>query len=89
MERSQCTVLARSELTPEGFRRCLASVVEASAPTGSAGRPGSAGDNPVGSVRAALAGVGGRVRRMAQRKGALFAVVAALATFFDTSSFPA
>ena len=82
VERSQCTVLARSELTPEGFRSCLASVVaEASAPAGSAGRPGSAGDSgPAGSVRAALAGVGGRVRRMAQRKGALFAVVAALAT---------
>lgn len=80
-ERSQCTILVRSELTPEGFRDCLVSVVAgASAPAGSAGRPGSAGDSsPVGSVQAALAGVGGRIRRMAKRKGALFVVVAALA----------
>ncbi|MGH9008752.1 MAG: phytase, partial [Acidimicrobiia bacterium] len=80
-ERSQCTILVRSELTPEGFRDCLASVVAgASAPAGSAGRSGSAGDSsPVGSVQAALAGVGGRLRRMAKRKGALFVVVAALA----------
>jgi myo-inositol-hexaphosphate 3-phosphohydrolase len=79
-ERSQCTILVRSELTPEGFRDCLASVAEASAPAGSAGRPGSAGDSsPVGSVRAALAGVGGRVRELAKRKGALFVVIAALA----------
>jgi 3-phytase len=81
VERSQCTVLVRSELTPEGFRDCLASVAAgASAPVGSAGRPGLAGDSsPVGSVRAALAEAGGRFRRMAKRKGALFVVVAALA----------
>src|SRR5687767_3418538 len=98
-ERSQCTILARSELTPEGFRDCLVSVVAgASAPAGSAGRSGSspggrgvsprqrrrephrsADSSPVGSVQAALAGVGGRLRRMAKRKGALFLVVAALA----------
>jgi myo-inositol-hexaphosphate 3-phosphohydrolase len=79
-ERSQCTILVRSELTPEGFRDCLVSVVAgASAPAGSAGRSGSARDSsPVGSVQAALAGVGGRLRRMAKRKGALFLVVAAL-----------
>ena len=79
VERSQCTVLVRSELTPEGFRDCLASVVAgASAPVGSAGRPGSAGDSsPVGSVRAALAGAGGRLRRVTKRKGALFVVVVA------------
>jgi len=36
---SQCTVLLRSELTPEGFRDCLASVAtEASVPAGSDGR---------------------------------------------------
>ena len=80
VERSQCTVLVRSELTPEGFRDCLASVVGASAPVGSAGRPGTAGNStPVGSVRAALAGAGGRLRRVAKRKGALFVVVVALA----------
>ena len=81
VERSQCTVLVRSELTPEGFRDCLASVAAgASAPVGPAGRPGLAGDDsPVGSVRAALAGAGGRLRRVAKRKGALFFVVAALA----------
>jgi 3-phytase len=55
-------------------------VAGASAPAGSAGRPGSAGDSsPVGSVQAALAGVGGRLRQIAKRKGALFVVVAALA----------
>jgi 3-phytase len=77
LQRSQCTILVRSELTPEGFRDCLASVVAgASAPAGSAGRPGSAGDStPVGSVRAALAEAGGRLRRVVRRKGALFVVV--------------
>ena len=70
--RSQCTVLARSELTPEGFRHCLASVVAgASAPAASAGRPGS--------VRAARADAGSRLRRLMARKGPLFAVVVALA----------
>src|SRR5918999_1295148 len=45
-ERSQCTILARSELTPEGFRDCLVSVVAgASAPADTAGRPGPAGGN--------------------------------------------
>ena len=79
-ERSQCTILARSELTPEGFRDCLAAVVAgASAPAGSARRSGSPGDSSPGSVQAALAGVGGRLRQMAKRKGALFLVVAALA----------
>jgi hypothetical protein len=80
-QRSQCTVLVRSELTPEGFRDCLASVAAgASAPAGSAGRPGMARDSSaVGSVRAALAEAGGRLRRMAKRKGALFVVVGALA----------
>jgi 3-phytase len=97
-ERSQCTILARSELTPEGFRDCLAAVVAgASAPAGSARRSGSPGgrgvspphrrreprrsadSSPVGPVQAALAGVGGRLRQMAKRKGALFLVVAALA----------
>jgi 3-phytase len=79
-ERSQCTILVRSELTPEGFRDCLASVAAgASAPAGSAGRSGTAGDSPVGSVRTALAVAGGRLRRMAKRKGALFVVVGALA----------
>jgi len=97
-QRSQCTVLVRSELTPEGFRDCLASVAAgASAPAGSAGRPGLApggwgvsprqrrrepsrtDSSPVGSVRAALAKAGGRLRRMAKRKGTLFVVVGALA----------
>ena len=85
--RSQCTILVRSELTPEGFRACLASVAAgASEPAGAAGRPGSAGERSgnrsgsfVGSVRAALAGSGPGLRRLARRKGALFAVVVALA----------
>jgi 3-phytase len=74
-QRSQCTVLVRSELTPEGFRDCLASVAAgASAP-----EPLRSADSTVGSVRAALAGAGGRLRRVTKRKGALFVVVAALA----------
>ena len=69
---SQCTVLVRSELTPEGFRDCLASVAaEASAPAASAGRPGP--------IRAVWADAGGRLRRVLRRRGALFAVVLALA----------
>jgi 3-phytase len=61
--RSQCTILVRSELTPEGFRRCLTSVVAgASAPAASAGRPG-----PVG-----------RLRRVLRRRGVLAVVVLAL-----------
>ncbi|MEW6476088.1 MAG: phytase [Actinomycetota bacterium] len=81
LERSQCTILVRSELTPEGFRDCLASVAaEAPAPAvGSAGRSGSAQDSSLSAVRAALAGAGGRLRRVMRRKGALFVVVAALA----------
>jgi len=59
----QCTVLVRSELTPEGFRDCLASVVAAaSAPAG-----------PVPT------GAGSRLRRLLRRKGALVAVLVALA----------
>ena len=66
-ERSQCTILVRSELTPEGFRDCLTSVVAAA--------PAPAG----GSVKAAPTSVGRRLRKMAKRKGALFLVIAALA----------
>ena len=69
---SQCTVLVRSELTPEGFRDCVASLAaEASAPAGSAGRPGP--------FRAAWADAGNRLRQTLRRKGTLVAVVAALA----------
>jgi 3-phytase len=78
--RSQCTVLARSELTPEGFRRCLASVaVGASAPAGSPAVSRSDGAGRPGSVRAAAMVAGSRLRRLLARKGALFAVVVALA----------
>jgi 3-phytase len=71
---SQCTVLRRSELTPEGFRQCLASVAaEASAPAASAGRPGAL------RARAAWSDAGERLRRALRRRGALFVVVAALA----------
>jgi 3-phytase len=59
----QCTVLVRSELTPEGLRDCLASVV-AAAPA------------PVGP---AVARAVPRLRRLLRRKGALAAVVVALA----------
>jgi 3-phytase len=70
-ESSQCTVLVRSELTPEGFRDCLASVAaEASAPAASPGRSGT--------LRAAWADAGSRVRK-ARKKGTLVAVVVALA----------
>ena len=87
VERSQCTVLVRSELTPEGFRDCLASVVAgAAAPPGGAGRPGTSGGSAAGSVRAALAGAGGRLRRVTKRKGALFVVVGALAAGAFTPS---
>ena len=81
LPRSQCTVLVRSELTPEGFRDCLAAVVaEASAPAGPAGRPAPPGDSsPFRFVGAALADAGPRLRRLARRKGVLFAVVVALA----------
>jgi myo-inositol-hexaphosphate 3-phosphohydrolase len=70
--RSQCTVLVRSELTPEGFRDCVASLAaEASAPAGSAGQPGP--------FRAAWADAGSRLRRTMRRRGTLVAVVVALA----------
>ena len=62
-QRSQCTVLVRSELTPEGLRDCLVSVV-AAASTPACPAP---------------AGAGPRLRRLLRRKGTLFAVVAALA----------
>ena len=62
-QRSQCTVLFRSELTPEGLRDCLAAVA--------AQAPVVAG----GSAQSALA----RARCALKRKGALFLVVAALA----------
>jgi len=68
---SQCTVLVRSELTPDGFRDCIASVAEASAPAGSAGRTLRS--------RTAWADAGSRLRRALRRRGALFAVVVALA----------
>jgi 3-phytase len=92
--KSQCTVLVRSELTPEGFRDCLASVAAGvSAPAASAGRPGPAEGHFVGSVRAAWSDAGGRLRprapvggevpgwlrRAVRRRGALFAVALALA----------
>src|SRR5205085_10595666 len=71
---SQCTVLVRSELTPEGFRDCLTTVAaEASAPAGSAGRPG-----PL-RLRAARADAGNRLRRALRKRGTVVAVVAALA----------
>src|SRR5260221_11510752 len=92
--KSQCTVLVRSELTPEGFRDCLASVAAGvSAPAASAGRPGPAEGHFVGSIRAAWSDAGGRLRprapvggevpgrlrRAVRRRGALFAVALALA----------
>lgn len=64
---SQCTVLARSELTPEGFRHCLASVVAEPPAPAPPGRPDGAGS------------VGGLLRRVVGRKGVLFVVAAALA----------
>ena len=78
-EASQCTVLVRSELTPEGFRDCLASVAaEASAPAASAGRPG-----PLRAVRAdagrRLPRVWARKVRALRKKGTVVAVLAALA----------
>ncbi|HET9770465.1 MAG TPA: phytase, partial [Acidimicrobiia bacterium] len=74
---SQCTVLARSELTPEGFRHCLASVVAEGSAPGAARRPDGAGR--AGPSRAVLSGAGQRLRRVVGRRGALFVVAAALA----------
>ena len=62
---SQCTVLARSDLTPEGFRHCLASVAAASAPAP------AVVSRPEGSWP--------RLRRVVGRKGPLFVVAVALA----------
>lgn len=81
---SQCTVLARSELTPEGFRHCLASVVAAASAPAAVSRPDGAGRpgliraaSPGGRLR--LAGAGERLRRVVGRKGPLFVVAVALA----------
>lgn len=80
LDRSQCTVLVRSELTPEGFRDCLDSVVAGvSVPPPSPGRSGPAEGPIAGSVRTVWADAGARLRRGLGRKGALFAVVVALA----------
>ena len=76
VERSQCTILVRSELTPEGFRDCLATVATL-AP--SSMRSGPPEDSSLRQVRAALAGAGNKVRSLGRHKGALFVVVAALA----------
>src|SRR5258706_4629500 len=69
--KSQCTVLVRSELTPEGFRDCLASVAAGvSAPAASAGRPGPAEGHFVRSIRAPWSAAGGRLRPRAPVAGA-------------------
>ena len=68
-ERSQCTILVRSELTPEGFRDCLASVA-----TQARRPPPTPPARRAGASRAAE-----RMRRLVQRKGALLLVVTALA----------
>lgn len=62
---SQCTVLARSDLTPEGFRHCLASVAAAASPPAPAAarRPDA----------------WHRLRRVVGRTGPLFVVAVALA----------
>lgn len=73
---SQCTVLARSDLTPEGFRDCLASVVAGAAPPATGSR--TDGARRFGTGRVAWADTGRRLRRVVSRKGALFAVVVAL-----------
>ena len=76
-ERSQCTLLVRSELTPEGFRDCLASVV--------AGAPAPSGDSEVRRAvpfPSALSGLGSRLRKFSKRRAALFLVVSALAAGF-------
>jgi myo-inositol-hexaphosphate 3-phosphohydrolase len=63
---SQCTILVRSDLTPEGFRDCLVAVAaESSVPS-----------TPVAATSAAG---GRRLRRLVKGKGALFLVVAVLA----------
>jgi 3-phytase len=76
VEGSQCTILVRSELTPEGFRDVLATVAT-QAP--SSMRTGRAEDSSLSPVRTALAGAGSRLRRVMKHKGALFVVVGALA----------
>ncbi|HEV7863888.1 MAG TPA: phytase [Acidimicrobiia bacterium] len=63
--RSQCTVLARSQLTPESFRDCLASVA-ATAPPPPGGPPERSGP-------------AGWLRRATRRRGALFVVIVAMA----------
>lgn len=63
---SQCTVLARSDLTPEGFRHCLASVAAAASPPAPA-----AGRRPESPWQ--------RLRQVIGRKGPLFVVAVALA----------
>ncbi|HYH48541.1 MAG TPA: phytase, partial [Acidimicrobiia bacterium] len=62
-ERSQCTILLRSELTPDGFRDCLADVASQVVPPAAA---------PPARARS-------RFGRLLRGKGALFVVVAALA----------
>jgi 3-phytase len=66
-QRSQCTVLVRSELTPEGFRDCLAAVAAVA--------PAPPPPAVISSSRKATV----RLRRLLHRKGALFLVVGALA----------
>jgi 3-phytase len=76
-ERSQCTLLVRSELTPESFRDCLASVVAGAVPPG-----GDSTGRRAGPFQVALAGVGGRLRKFSRRRAALFLVLGALAAGF-------
>src|SRR5581483_1245852 len=77
---SQCTVLVRSELTPEGFRDCLASVAaEASAPA-PVPVPAATGWQPgAPRARAAWSEAGSRLRSTLRRRGVLFVVAAAFA----------
>ncbi|HZQ76753.1 MAG TPA: phytase [Acidimicrobiia bacterium] len=77
---SQCTVLVRSELTPEGFRDCLASVAaEASAPA-PVPVPAATGWRPgAPRARAAWSEAGSRLRSTLRRRGVLFVVAAAFA----------
>jgi myo-inositol-hexaphosphate 3-phosphohydrolase len=75
---SQCTVLARSELTPEGFRHCLASVMTEAAGRSGPALPDSA-PGPVRAVRSVWSDGRHRLRRVVRHRGALFVVAAALA----------